>query len=49
MTELVDKPLTPLSLLHDSLLVILSEGPRQLVVVHGRPVLPFAPKSCNLD
>ena len=39
MAELVDQSLAPLRLLHDSLLVVLSQGPRQLVVVHGRTVL----------
>ena len=39
MAELVDQSLTPLRLLHDSLLVVLSQGPGELVVVHGRTVL----------
>ena len=39
MAELVDQSLTPLRLLHDSLLVVLSQGPGQLVVVHGWTVL----------
>ena len=39
MAELVDQSLAPLRLLHDSLLVVLSQGPGQLVVVHGRTVL----------
>ena len=39
MAELVDQSLAPLRLLHDSLLVVLSQGPRQLVVVHGGTVL----------
>ena len=39
MTELIDQSLTPLRLLHDSLLVVLSQGPGELVVVHGRTVL----------
>ena len=39
MAELVDQSLTPLRLLHDPLLVVLSQGPGQLVVVHGGTVL----------
>ena len=39
MAELVDQSLAPLRLLHDSLLVVLPQGPRQLVVVHGGTVL----------
>lgn len=49
MTELVDQSLTPLRLLHDSLLVVLSQGPRQLVVVHGRTVLSLSPQCSDLD
>lgn len=45
MAELVDEPLTPLRLLHDALLVVLSDGARQLVVVHGGPVLALPPES----
>lgn len=47
MTELVDESLAPLSFLHDSLLVVLSDTPGQFVVVHSRPVLSFAPQSGN--
>ena len=39
MTELIDQPLASLSFLHDSLLVILPERPRQLVIVHSWSVL----------
>ena len=39
VAELVDQPLTSLRLLHDPLLVVLSQGPGQLVVVHGGTVL----------
>ena len=48
-TELVDQPLRPLSLLHDSLLVILPEGSGQLVEVHGWPILPLAPQVSHLS
>ena len=46
-TELVNKSLRPLRLLHDPLLVVLPERARQLVIVHGRPVLPLAPQRCH--
>jgi len=49
MAELVDQSLAPLRLLHDSLLVVLSQGPGQLVVVHGRTVLSLSPQSGHLD
>ena len=39
MAELVDEALGPLRLLHDALLVVLAQRPRQLVVVHRRSVL----------
>ena len=44
MAELVHQPLCALSLLHDSLLVVLSQRSRELVVIHGRPVLPLSPQ-----
>lgn len=44
MTELVDEPLAPFRLLHDALLVVLSDAPGEFVVVHGRPVLSLAPQ-----
>lgn len=49
MAELVDQPLRPLRLLHDALLVVLPDGPAELVVVHGRPVLPLAPEPGDAD
>ncbi len=45
MTELVDESLRPLRLPHDPLPVVLSDGPGELVIVHGRTVLPKAPES----
>lgn len=45
--ELVHKTLGTLSLLHDSLLVVLTDGTGKLVIVHGWPVLAFAPESCH--
>lgn len=47
MTELVHQPLRSLCLLHDALLVVLSDGPRQLVVVHRRTVLPATPQASH--
>ena len=44
MAELVHQPLRALSLLHDSLLVVLSQRSREFVVIHGRPVLPLSPQ-----
>jgi len=44
MAELVDQPLRPFRLLHDALLVVLSYGAGQLVVVHRRPVLATTPQ-----
>lgn len=49
MAELVDQSLAPLRLLHDSLLVVLSQGAGQLVVVHGRTVLSLPPECGYLD
>ena len=48
MAELVDQPLASLGLLHDTLLVVLPQRTRQLVVVHCRTVLPLTPESGNL-
>lgn len=42
--KLVNQSLTALRLLHDALLVVLANGTTQLVVVHGRSVLPCAPQ-----
>ena len=39
MAELVDQPLTSLRLLHDPLLVVLSQRPGKLVIVHRWSVL----------
>ena len=47
VAELVDQPLRPLSLLHDTLLVVLAYRATELVVVHGRPVLALAPEFCH--
>ena len=46
MTELIDKSLASLSLLHDALLVILAERPRKLVIVHSWSVLIQKEKIC---
>ena len=43
--ELVHQPLGHHGLPDDSLLVVLADGAAQLVVVHGRPVLPQAPEA----
>lgn len=45
--KLVDQSLSSLCLLHDALLVVLSQRPGQLVIVHGRSVLPLAPERGN--
>ena len=42
--ELVDEPLRTRRLLYDAFLVVLSDRPRQLVVVHRRPILPLPPQ-----
>lgn len=44
MTELVDQSLAALRLLHDALLVVLTDATTELVVVHGRPIFPLAPE-----
>lgn len=44
MAELINEPLTSLCFLHDALLVVLPDTPRQLVVVHGGAVLSLAPQ-----
>lgn len=49
VAELVHEPLGPLSLLHDALLVVLSDGAGELVVVHGGTVLPLAPEAGHAD
>ena len=41
VAELVHQPLAPLRLLHDPLLVVLTQRAGQLVVVHGRTVLKY--------
>lgn len=49
MAELVHESLGSLGLLHDSLFVVLANGSRQFVVVHGRSVLPFPPETSDAD
>jgi len=44
MTKLINESLGALRLPHDSLPVILTDGPRKFVVVHGRSILPDAPE-----
>lgn len=44
LAELIDQALRTLRLLHDALLVVLAYGARELVVVHGRPILAPAPQ-----
>lgn len=43
--ELVHQPARHVGLSNDALLVVLTYGATQFVVVHGRPVLPDAPQS----
>lgn len=45
MAELVDEPLRAFRLTHYALFVVLAEAARQLVVVHGRPVLAASPET----
>lgn len=47
MTKLIDQPLAALRLLHNTFLVVLSDAATQLVVVHCRAILAFAPKPGN--
>merc|ERR1719220_1758837 len=49
VAELVDQPLTSLRLLHDPLLVVLSQRPGKLVIVHRWSVLSLSPQGCHLD
>jgi len=49
MAELVDEPLRTFRLLHDALAVVLADGAAEFVVVHGRPVLAFAPEPGHAD
>ena len=42
--ELVDQPLRVVCLLDDSLLVVLTDGTAEFVIVHSRTVLAHAPK-----
>lgn len=44
-TELVDQSLRIVSFLDDALLVVLSDGTTEFVVIHGWSVLPLSPKS----
>jgi len=45
MTELVYQSLATLRLLHDALLVVLSDAAAELVIIHRGPILSFTPKS----
>jgi len=47
MAKLVHQSLAALRLLHDALLVVLSDAAAELVIVHGGPVLPLAPEPCH--
>lgn len=47
MAELVDQPLRPFCLLHDPLLVVLSDRAWELVIVHGGAVLALAPETSH--
>ena len=49
MTELIDQSLTSLSFLHDSLLVILAKGPRELVIIHSWTILNEIQVNNTLD
>jgi len=49
VAELVDQPLTSLGLLHDPLLVVLSQRPGKLVIVHRWSVLSLSPQGGHLD
>lgn len=49
VAELVHQPLRSFCLLHDTLLVVLANRSRQFVIIHGWPVLAFAPQSCHTD
>lgn len=46
--KLVHEPLRDVGLADDTLLVVLADGAAQLVVVHGRPVLPQTPQTCHV-
>lgn len=48
MNELVYQSLRHVGLADDALLVVLPYGAAQLVIVHGRSVLPQAPQSRNV-
>ena len=43
LAELIDQSLGPFGLLHDTFLIVLANGPTQLIVVHGGAILPLAP------
>lgn len=47
MAKLVNKPLGPFCLFHDAFLVVLTDRPAKLVVVHGWAILPLTPKTSN--
>lgn len=47
--ELVDQPARHLGFSNDSLLVVLTYGATQFVIVHSWPVLPDAPQPCHMS
>ena len=47
--ELVNETLGIVGFLDDPFLVILPYGTAQLVVIHGRAILPLTPKSCYVS
>lgn len=49
MAKLVNQPLRTFRLFHNPLTIVLADGSTQLVVIHGRTVLAFAPQSGNSD
>ena len=49
MAELINQTLRSFGLLHDSLSVILTNGPRQFIVIHGRSILPLSPNMSHPD
>lgn len=47
--KLVHQSARHVGLSNDALLVVLTYGATQFVIVHGRPVLPDAPQSGNVS